>query len=561
MMSRDERLKKRIAAPRKSKNEIYLSGHRTNSFHITEGPRAGISHIQALTTKARNRQRSKGSKYENLISFNSLKRAARAFVSRNEMITRCAVSTTLKLMTFLFCLVIASFVFFENDKDISNARDLGNLRKQVRKVKRSTMAEFEIFFSKEISGNFSTLFEIDAIEMGLERYQDYGGLEIRYVGRKRQISDFDYLSESGFRHPEKSRDDDGNDAYLAFDDDYLRGTEGTLSENSSGKICHRSNTHRHNFQNCNTIFETELLNNHVKYLNAGSYRQVFSLQHLMLQHYESIVVKDMYAGNDFAAGDYEFVRMDAMVAERLTSSPRIYDIYGFCGLSILSEFFPHGDIENKAVTGSGYLLTDKEQQKQKSDLNSYNDLSSEQKLVMSLQMAEAVADLHGDSFGVIVHQDIQLSQFLVNSDSTVVKLNDFNRAEFMLWDDKKKEYCKYNEGEGNGNWRSPEEYFDHDLNQQVDVFSLGNNMYSLLTGLWIFYDEDDSEKVKKRVKAGQKPYIDPRYKERSLAEAKLADIIDKCHSYYPEDRPSVFEIVKILRDALKEIRGSEHQKK
>lgn len=127
----------------------------------------------------------------------------------------------------------------------------------------------------------------------------------------------------------------------------------------------------------------------------------------MIQHYESIVVKDMYAGNDFATGDYEFVRMDAMVAERLTSSPRIYDIYGFCGLSILSEFFPYGDIENKAVTGSGYLLTKKEQQRQiKEDLKSYNDISSEQKLVMSLQMAEAVADLHGDSFGVIVHQDM-----------------------------------------------------------------------------------------------------------------------------------------------------------
>ena len=112
----------------------------------------------------------------------------------------------------------------------------------------------------------------------------------------------------------------------------------------------------------------------------------------------------MYASVDFAEGDYEFVRMDAMVAERLSSSPRIYDIYGFCGLSILSEFFPHGDIEDEAVTGSGYL-SEEEQQKLE-DLTSYNDISAGQKLVMSLQMAEALADLHGDKDGVMVHQDM-----------------------------------------------------------------------------------------------------------------------------------------------------------
>ena len=127
----------------------------------------------------------------------------------------------------------------------------------------------------------------------------------------------------------------------------------------------------------------------------------------MLPHdYESIVVKDMYIGNHFTAGEYEFVRMDAMVAERLTSSPRIYDIYGFCGLSILSEFFPFGDIEGKAVTGSGYPPKKWNHGQKPDHLESYNDLSSEEKLVISLQMAEALADLHGDISGVIVHQDV-----------------------------------------------------------------------------------------------------------------------------------------------------------
>jgi len=77
-------------------------------------------------------------------------------------------------------------------------------------------------------------------------------------------------------------------------------------------------------------------------------------------------------------------------------------------------------------------------------------------------------------------------------------------------------------------------------------------MYSILTGLWVFYDEDNDEKIKQRVKVGEKAYIDPRYKERSLAEAKLVHIIDQCHQFEPEGRPSIFEVVEFLREAIVE---------
>jgi serine/threonine protein kinase len=155
---------------------------------------------------------------------------------------------------------------------------------------------------------------------------------------------------------------------------------------------------------------------------------------------------------DFKQGDFEYVRMDAMVADRLTSSPRIYDIYGFCGMAIMSEFFPYGDYEDVAVPGSGYLLTEKEQIYQEThELKSYNSITSTDKLRISLQMAEALADLHGDPMGIIVHQDVQLSQYLLSADGQTVKLNDFNRAEFMLWDENKGKYCKYGEGHGAGN--------------------------------------------------------------------------------------------------------------
>ena len=45
--------------------------------------------------------------------------------------------------------------------------------------------------------------------------------------------------------------------------------------------------------------------------------------------------------------------------------------------------------------------------------------------------------------------DIQLPQFMVTNDGRL-KLGDFNRAEFMLYDEEHGEYCKYRNGHGHG---------------------------------------------------------------------------------------------------------------
>jgi serine/threonine protein kinase len=172
--------------------------------------------------------------------------------------------------------------------------------------------------------------------------------------------------------------------------------------------------------------------------------------------------------------------MDAIVAERLTSSPRIYNIYTMCGLGLVSEFFVHGDIQQLIIPNWGAHPKD--------GYDPQNTLPSREKLVVAKQMADAVADLHGYKGGVMVHQDIQLSQFLWNNDKSMVKLNDFNRAEFMLYNEKEREYCKYYEGQGVGTWRSAEEYYDKALDEKVDIFSLGNNFYGILTGMQPFYD-------------------------------------------------------------------------
>ena len=93
--------------------------------------------------------------------------------------------------------------------------------------------------------------------------------------------------------------------------------------------------------------------------------------------------------------------MDAAVAERLTASPRIYNIYGTCGIGIMSEYFKHGNVEAIAVPEGGYPGNDAN-----NETICFNNLPGLTKLQISLHMAESLADLHGYSGGVIVHQDV-----------------------------------------------------------------------------------------------------------------------------------------------------------
>ena len=39
---------------------------------------------------------------------------------------------------------------------------------------------------------------------------------------------------------------------------------------------------------------------------------------------------------------------------------------------------------------------------------------------------------------------------------------------------------------------------DHPLNEKIDVYSFGNNIYALLTGLWPFYEITSDSKMQVR---------------------------------------------------------------
>lgn len=83
-----------------------------------------------------------------------------------------------------------------------------------------------------------------------------------------------------------------------------------------------------------------------------------------------------------------------------------------------------------------------------------------------------------------VHYSIKLAQFLWTKDGHI-KLNDFNRAEIMLFNEKDQEYCPYITGIGGGVWRAPEEYAPRPLDEKIDVWSIGK-LRAATVGIAVF---------------------------------------------------------------------------
>jgi serine/threonine protein kinase len=98
--------------------------------------------------------------------------------------------------------------------------------------------------------------------------------------------------------------------------------------------------------------------------------------------------------------------------------------------------------------GDGYMkqkdLNDKD------DVHPRNNFTPLEKLKFALEMAESLAILHGHEEGRIVHDDVQLCQWLRNREGKLV-LGDFNRAQILDWNEENQEYCGYNNGYAFGN--------------------------------------------------------------------------------------------------------------
>jgi serine/threonine protein kinase len=130
------------------------------------------------------------------------------------------------------------------------------------------------------------------------------------------------------------------------------------------------------------------------------------------------------------------------------------------------------------------------------------------------------------------------------------KLNDFNRARMIYWKDEEDEACTFHVGNNPGKFRAPEEYLYIGESEKIDVYSMGNIFYSLMTGRWPFEDQKPKE-AQRRIKNNQRPPIDESLRESDdPLDVTLLKAIDKCWDQDPTERASAREVEQFLEAEL-----------
>jgi hypothetical protein len=301
------------------------------------------------------------------------------------------------------------------------------------------------------------------------------------------------------------------------------------------------------FPTCNTLHEFDLSSDpfrlneiQVSLEGSGYWRDIWKIQSPSNFEPLPLVLKTLRYIHDFEERNYDRHRRDAVATERLTWSPYIIHIHSFCANSAIYEFASGGDIESMLW----YHEND----------NSNSSWTTSERMIVAYQVASGIADAHNserNGIPTIAHTDITTSQF-VHLDG-IYKLNDFNRCRFITYDVQKKKNCDFYVGNNPGTFRSPEEYAYTLESEKVDIYSMGNVFYSILTEFWP-YEDESQDKAQTSVQNGARPEIPANILQSQDPMHKvLLHVIQRCWQQDPKARPTAKEVKQYLEQNMKQL--------
>ena len=314
-------------------------------------------------------------------------------------------------------------------------------------------------------------------------------------------------------------------------------------------------------------------------LGKGWFRFAWRIDTFRLNHEEGdkynverIVLKNLrYPDREFLDEYLDLHRRDAMALERLTASPYTMDVYSYCAQSTINE------LALDSVERVARKMRDDESR------NLY-------KLYMATSVALAVADVHEIDYennATLVHYDINPRNVAVVNGGEI-KLNDFNVAEFIYWDPNKHQRCGFKGRLHEPWWRAPEEMdfekvtllteeekeegftpneiFSHVknydkpneiyLDEKVDIYSLGNILYRVITGR-APRGKSIAERVdyvRDIVARGEPPPLPVMYfDEKDAVYTALRHAMRRCYQKSPSKRWNARDIAGELLNTLNDL--------
>ena len=296
--------------------------------------------------------------------------------------------------------------------------------------------------------------------------------------------------------------------------------------------------------NGNTIHEMDFfsnyINNDIQYIANGGFNSIFLMKEKTSS--KSLVIKSLSYFRKHDEQQFRAVRHDAIIMDRLTQSTHIFDIYGYCGSTLIVPYISGGTLQSKI--------------KQWQDDGEEIHLDSKTRLQYAMDIAKGLRDLHDIH---VIHGDLHELQYLFGEDDGKLLLSDFNKSQFLSRSSLSGKLCAYKAPYINKRLlcRSPEEYIDSEQSTSADVFAMGNLFYYILTGKSVWEDWQGKrylKRVREWITSGKQPMIGEDILEsQDPTDMALKTAFEMCTRFDPMERATAREVSDYLENVLNEL--------